>query len=122
MATGARSRTRKKPVTKTAESTVRVLCTPFKGAEEIEEVEKDVHQFVTETAFVRVEAGQTVNLGDFESLRISVAVTVPCYKEEVEDTTDQVCDYVAERLVDEVEAYVGDHDSGKKKKSSSKKR
>ena len=44
-----------------------------------------VDVFETQPGSVTSKVGMTVNLGDFESLRIDVGVTLPCYKEEIED-------------------------------------
>lgn len=45
----------------------------------------EVHVFQTEPAKVSFEAGVTMNMGNYESARISVGVSVPCYKEELPD-------------------------------------
>lgn len=50
-----------------------------------EEKTLDVHQFVTTPAEVSFEVGVTMNLGNYESARITVGLRVPCYKEELSD-------------------------------------
>lgn len=91
------------------ESSVMVTVTPFKGAKVKQKSEKmTVHRFVTEPAYVRVSAGVTKNTGDYESLRVDVAVTCPCYKEEVDDTVDRLSEYVADRLDREIAEYLGE--------------
>jgi hypothetical protein len=53
-----------------------------------------------QAAFVRVGVGMTINLGNFESLRLDVAVTLPCLASETEEAyiaaSDQVSQYMAE--------------------------
>lgn len=63
-----------------------------------------VHRFLTEPAKVEVGLGLTLNIGNFESAKISVSITVPCYKEEVEDAYDWAKNWVAERTQAEVKS------------------
>lgn len=44
----------------------------------------EVRSFVTEPAVVSVEFGRTLNMGNYESIRYAVSVTLPCYVEELE--------------------------------------
>lgn len=74
------------------------------GDEETE-ITSDIHVFVTEPAYVRISHGMTSNMGNFESLRIDVAVTMPCYREDVDETRARISDYVAECLESEVGSY-----------------
>lgn len=57
------------------------------GAVTGEEEERDdlveVHVFATEPARANAEISRTVNLGDYESVRVQVGVSLPCYKEEI---------------------------------------
>lgn len=45
----------------------------------------DVHKFVTEPAKVLFELGVTMNMGNYESAKITVGVSIPCYKEEMRE-------------------------------------
>jgi hypothetical protein len=58
-----------------------------KDVGEIEESDTvmDVHKFVTEPAKISFELGVTMNMGDYESAKISVGVSIPCYKEEMRE-------------------------------------
>jgi hypothetical protein len=47
---------------------------------------------------VLVEGGRTINLGNFESTRISVAVKMPCTKDGLNATYDEAVAWVDERL------------------------
>lgn len=70
--------------------------------------ELEVRKFETDPAYVSVNHGRTVNLGAYESARLDVRVSVPCYPEEVTeallyaDTTavdfleDSIAEYVEE--------------------------
>jgi hypothetical protein len=51
-----------------------------------------VHRFVTIPAQPGYTAQRTVNLGDFNSLKVGVWGTVPCYKEEY----DEACQFIQE--------------------------
>jgi len=103
-------RSRKAPAKQQNEGTKKVWVTPFKNADEIETVEKEVHIFETEPAYVRVAAGQTINLGSYESMRVDVAITMPCYTEMVDETQLECANWVAEKLQYEVDQYTGEKD------------
>jgi len=60
-----------------------------------------------EPAFVRVSAGGTYNLGDYNSLRLDVSVTIPCHPGKIEQTYRDASDFVAEKLSEEETAWMG---------------
>jgi hypothetical protein len=62
-----------------------------------------VHTFATEPAKVSVEFGLTMNLGNYESCKISVGLVVPCYREEVNDAYADARQYVEDKMKTEVE-------------------
>jgi len=89
--------------------TVLVTIVPFRGADpQRKEETVAVHKFVSDPAYVRISAGVTKSTGDYESLRVDVAVTYPCYPELMHTTIKDVSDYVAERLDAEIAAYLGE--------------
>jgi hypothetical protein len=47
---------------------------------------------------VNVSGGQTVNLGNYESAKIQVSLTVPCTKETLDDAYEFASSWVSERL------------------------
>ena len=49
-------------------------------------------------AHVRFNVGQTYNLGDFNSLRLDVSVTMPCLPEEIEETFSTIASRAADFL------------------------
>lgn len=55
-----------------------------------------------EAAFVRMNVGRTINMQNFNSLRIDVSVTMPCRPSEVNAALDTVSEIVEQRLEEEV--------------------
>ncbi len=73
---------------KVKNSVVHVSRTIKKGEDSTKSSESSesiaVHRFETSPAEVTVDYSLTVNLGNYESAKIGVIVTVPCYKEEID--------------------------------------
>ncbi len=70
-----------------------------------EKVEDHIHQvgtFKTTPARVTISKGLTLNLGNYESARVTVGVEIPCYVEEVEAVAEAINVLVEKRLQDEV--------------------
>jgi 3-deoxy-D-arabino-heptulosonate 7-phosphate (DAHP) synthase len=63
----------------------------------------EVHQFAVEPASVKVEMGMTINLGNYESAKITVALIQPCYSEEKDAAYDYAKRWVEERTLKEAE-------------------
>jgi len=63
-----------------------------------------VHKFVTEPAKVSVEYGMLINTGNYESARIGVQVTVPCYLEEIDTAYKWASKWAEERVNKEKDA------------------
>jgi len=61
-----------------------------------------IHKFLAAPAEVGVTMGQTVNMGNYESYRIDVQVTVPCYREEIEEAYVFARKFCNARLKEEV--------------------
>ena len=100
-----RSRTRKE-VGRVEESLLVVTASGV-GVDEEKRKAIEVRKFETDPAFVRVNAGVTKNLGNYESLRVDVSLTVPCYVEEIEAVQKRTAGLVADMLDTEVEQYLG---------------
>jgi len=69
-------------------STIHVTRTIKKDGIEKDDSDEDmiaVHDFRTAPARVTVDYSLTINLGNYESARIGVAVQIPCYKEEIDE-------------------------------------
>lgn len=61
-----------------------------------------VHKFETTPAVVGLEQGMTVNLGKYESAKITVSISIPCYKEEIDAAYAQAQEFVEKRLGEEI--------------------
>lgn len=62
-------------------------------------------EFVTEPTLLRVGFGVTENLGDFESLRVDISLTIPCYREELEDAAKFAEEWVSSRVMKDKEEF-----------------
>lgn len=78
-------------------STMRVQRTYLgKNQEDVKDLE--VHIFETQPAQVNITLGQTIPIRPYETVRVSVSITMPCYKEEVEHKVDEVYTLTFEKL------------------------
>jgi len=71
------------------------------GKEEVSSERIRVRPFLTNVAVISVKAGVTVNLGNYESGRVDVMLSMPCYVQEVEDVYSQVKDWVDKKVAQE---------------------
>jgi hypothetical protein len=60
-----------------------------------------VRPFETNPASISVKAGATVNLGNYESARVDVMLSMPCYIEEIEEVYPKVKEWVDGKLAEE---------------------
>jgi hypothetical protein len=58
-------------------------------------------------AFVRVGAGLTINMQDYNSLRIDCAVTIPCLRGDIEAAHRIAADFVADKIAEEEANWLG---------------
>jgi hypothetical protein len=63
-----------------------------------------VKLFATDTAQVEVALGKTINLGNYESARVEVRISVPCYVEEALVVYKETLDTVKRCIGEEIEA------------------
>lgn len=76
----------------------RTYCKQDAGsAEEIE-----VAVFETTPASVHCTLSKTIQAGQYEPLQLRVGVTLPCYKEEVNDAMQSACEYAQKVLLYQV--------------------
>lgn len=87
-----------------AESKV-TISSKYMGKDESKPKVIEVRKFDVEPAYVRVSAGMTKNMGNYESLRVDVSVSMPCYAEEVDKVIPVVADMVAGHLDNELKNY-----------------
>jgi hypothetical protein len=73
-----------------------------------------------EPALVRVSAGSTINLGNFESMRLDVSVTLPCRVEEIQETYVRASEYVSDFMAEEEAVWLGPQNSKPAKPKSAK--
>jgi len=102
------SRIRKKPALKNAVKTIRVTSKLNTIDDEEIYEELDVEDFVVDPAFVRASAGVTKSLKQYESLRVDVSVTLPCYKEDILRAHGVAADMVSTLLDEELSRYLNE--------------
>lgn len=96
---------RRRPTTQSIESTKGIYTEVKVSGETVkqdETVEKDTHVFTEDPAYVRVAVGVTNNLGNFESLRVDVAITMPCLPSDVEKCQVETAELAYRLLQEEV--------------------
>jgi len=64
----------------------------------------DVRTFNAPHAQVNVEYGLTLNMGNYETARLTVGVSVPCYVEEIDDAHRFAAGWVEKRLSEQIDA------------------
>ncbi len=67
----------------------------------------EIRPFATQPAQVTVALGKTINLGNYESARIEVRLTIPCYVEELVATYRDVLEATQEMVAAEAEKIIG---------------
>ena len=90
--------TQSAPVTATVTRTVGKV-----GQEEVTNETIEIKRFVTTPAQVDVGYGMTLNIGNYESARIDVRISVPCYREEVEDAYEYARQWAEARVQKQVQ-------------------
>lgn len=93
----------------TREKIMEVRKTMF-GKEEVSQERIRIRPFVSNPASISVKAGITINLGNYESGRVDVMLTMPCYPEEVDEVYEDVKSWVdsrVEHIKKEIETAIG---------------
>mgnify|MGYP000843960957 FL=1 len=91
------------------EETVLTVTASRAGVPDEEKIKViEVRSFVTDTANVRVSAGVTKNLTNYEFLRVDVSISAPCYVEEIEEVRARLGVLVSDSLTEEVDAYLSE--------------
>lgn len=75
-----------------------------KGVEENTETKIEVRRFDVEPAYVRANYGLTINLGNYESARCDVSVTLPCYVEEIPAAFDRAWEIAKAQIQTQVKS------------------
>lgn len=68
------------------------------GKESVSNERIRIRPFISQPASISVKAGITINLGNYESGRVDVMLTMPCYPEEVDETYEDVKQWVDARV------------------------
>lgn len=76
------------------------IGTVKEDSEKREQIE--VSRFITDPAYITFACGATKNMGNYESLRIEVRVSLPCYIEEVDEMYLEAKSWVDDRLEKEL--------------------
>ena len=74
------------------------------GAPEAKDETIEVKTFVTQPATVEIGYGLTLNIGNYESARVDVKVSVPCYREETDAAYEYAKAWAESRVKQEVAA------------------
>lgn len=90
-------------MSKVVDTKVTVLRSSFGVVNQEEEV-IDVREFKTTPAMVKVGMHRVVNLGDYNSLKVEVAVEIPCYAEEVTSVMSKATQFCEKRLNKQITA------------------
>lgn len=67
-------------------------------SEELVNIEGEEGFFTSEPAIVTVKRGVTINMTNFEFLRIDVELSMPCTVDDVDDAYEKTLTWVKERL------------------------
>lgn len=62
-------------------------------------------------AYVKVGGGLTINMGNFESLRVDCSVSIPCHRNRIEEALQEASDIVAARISEEETNWLGEDSS-----------
>jgi hypothetical protein len=81
----------------TRDSIAEVRKTVF-GKEEVSNERVRIRPFISVPASISVKAGVTINLGNYESGRVDVMLTMPCYPEEIDRVYEDVKSWVDSRV------------------------
>ena len=79
------------------EKIIEVRKTAF-GKEEVSSERVRIRPFISTPANISVKAGITINLGNYESGRVDVMLSMPCYPEEVDGVYEDVKGWVDSRV------------------------
>lgn len=77
------------------------------GVPESKDETIEVKNFLVQPAQVEIGYGLTLNIGNYESARVDVKVSVPCYAEEVKEAYEWAKSYAVERIKQEVKEVRG---------------
>jgi len=74
----------------------------YNGTQERQDTKIPIQPFVVEPAYVNYSAGVTLNMGNYQSARIDVGISLPTYVEEISDAYKQAIEIVDKIMEEEV--------------------
>jgi len=74
----------------------------YNGTQERQDTKIPIQPFVVEPAYVNYSAGVTLNMGNYQSARIDVGISLPTYIEEIPDAYKQAIGIVDKVIEEEV--------------------
>ena len=78
------------------------------GAEEVKQRKGTVQLFDGEPAIVRVGLGATLNMGNYESMRVGVDIELPCTEKQVPATFNRARKFARKKLAELIAEYRSD--------------
>jgi hypothetical protein len=81
------------------------VTSSYLGNEATKVTKLKVRRFESEPAYVRVNIGTTRNMGNYESLRVDVSISAPCYPEEIDKVVGMLGDKAAAFMDAELEKF-----------------
>jgi hypothetical protein len=72
------------------------------GAELVTDEKISCEKFLTEPAVISLEYGLTLNMGNYESCRLTVGIRLPCYKEQVEEAYGAATVWIEKKIQEQV--------------------
>ena len=73
----------------------------YNGEEESEDASEsiiEIKDFETTPARVNLKYGLTMNMGNYESVRVDVGIDIPCYVEEIDAAYKKAQEFVIEKI------------------------
>lgn len=91
----------KQEATATVSSELKKAKKSLGGRDRIISIRETIFAEGEHPAFVRVAAGQTINMNNFESLRLDVSISLPCLAPDVETAYEEASELVADFMAKE---------------------
>ncbi len=98
----------RRPTADVIETVLHVYGTTASGESKDETRVLAVRKFESDPAYVRVGAGVTKSTGNYESLRVDVSISIPCYPEETKAVFKELETLVSELLAESIDNYLGE--------------
>lgn len=115
--------TKKGRIDNTVQAQVRQWSQVARGTKvKFEDKTAEVLQFVTQPAVVRTSLSRTINLGNYESVRVECGVDLPCYVEEIPHAQEAAIALCEKQIAEMVDDIVGEPEKPSKEKTKNSRR